>query len=55
MGYTRCPRGDSPGSTVTQSEAWEVQPVPPRAAEGALSAFPQNFYKEIDRQAMYIR
>lgn len=44
---------------MTQSKAWEHGGLrrvpPPGATQPALSALPQNFYKEIDRQAMYIR
>ncbi|NXW47330.1 DOCK2 protein, partial [Nyctiprogne leucopyga] len=36
--------------------AWGAPHVPPpEATQMASSALPQNFYKEIDRQAMYIR
>lgn len=43
-----------PGGSVTRSwGAWGLRWEPPGAA--LTPALPQNFYKEIDRQAMYIR
>lgn len=46
--------GDGPGSTMAQKVAvWGA--VACAIPEATQTAFPQNFYKEIDRQAMYIR
>lgn len=48
------PAGLSPAGSVTRSwGAWRLHWEPPGAA--LMPALPQNFYKEIDRQAMYIR
>lgn len=48
------PAGLGAAGSVTWSwGAWGLRWEPPGAA--LMPALPQNFYKEIDRQAMYIR
>lgn len=51
------PRGDGPSSTITQRGERGGCGTSPHlgSPKTASSALPQNFYKEIDRQAMYIR